>query len=532
MRKTNILLLIGFFLMSVTALKGEGVVYVASGANGNGTSWSDAMGDVQTAINQASTAGKEVWIKEGLYRIGATITLKNGVNVYGSFSGSEQSVSERPMTQDGEAWEFQKSTVLDGDYSCRIMQSKSDVKDKVVVDGLKFTLANGDATDGYFSNQGGAIFIAGNVEYRNCIISENTASQSGGGVVMIGGTLRQCLIEKNTAGYSEGEAQVGGGVHIKTESEAHTANVINCVIRANKGFRGAGMFVQGPGMTSVNGTKVYNNVSTEIGSSIFFSSNNIEMYNCLVYNNSSLGANTNAMYISGGKIYNCTIVNNVGIIYFARKENSYEFMNNIIWGNKSLDGTFAGISSPAEVPMLNFSNNATDLAPSVIESKNWGEIKDNIHMPMVTNAPHFRGNVTFAGAAGSDPDKEYELEYIDLSILQTSPCYNAGKTIEAVTHDIVGIYRPQAGAYDIGAYEFDHGEQSGINYAITDQYSLVTVDGGILLKGADSNLIVSVYTISGNLVFSQNTDDSEIFIPLNRGVYIIKVGHSVKKVIV
>jgi len=71
----------------------------ASGAN-NGTSWTDAYTDLQSALAAASS-GDEIWVADGTYKPTTgtdrtiSFSLKNGVNVYGGFSGTETSLVQR-----------------------------------------------------------------------------------------------------------------------------------------------------------------------------------------------------------------------------------------------------------------------------------------------------------------------------------------------------------------------------------------------------------------------------------------------------
>jgi len=77
------------------------VVYVdvnATGAN-NGTSWTDAYVNLQTAITNTA-AGNELWVADGYYRTTshAGFTMKEGVSMYGGFQGIENLRNERDNT--------------------------------------------------------------------------------------------------------------------------------------------------------------------------------------------------------------------------------------------------------------------------------------------------------------------------------------------------------------------------------------------------------------------------------------------------
>ena len=93
-------------LLSMTAMAEQknGIVYVKPGGIGAGTSWSDALGDIQTAINTAradKAARKDVWVAAGNYTISTAIAMSDSISLYGSFAGTETDVDQRTKSISG-----------------------------------------------------------------------------------------------------------------------------------------------------------------------------------------------------------------------------------------------------------------------------------------------------------------------------------------------------------------------------------------------------------------------------------------------
>ncbi len=150
---STVLILVFFFILSVAFGYAE-TIYVDLGATGanNGTSWNDAYVDLQPAID-AAAPGDEIWMAAGTYKPTSWpnggseerekhFSLKNGVTVYGGFTGTETSLDERDVEIN--------ETILSGDIGIEGDSSDNcfhvfyhpegtDLDNTAVLDGLTIT---------------------------------------------------------------------------------------------------------------------------------------------------------------------------------------------------------------------------------------------------------------------------------------------------------------------------------------------------------------------------------------------------------
>jgi len=142
------------------------------GVNRDGLSWRTAWDSVQKAINDAYNAGPgcEVWVAWGTspayeHFEGSTITLKDGVNLYGGFNGTEKSSNERD-------WKNQVTVLRGSPPDSHGYRDDSPIfraqSVSVVLDG--FTI-----TGSCCANGGGLWSQNSDIIIRNCIFSGNTA---------------------------------------------------------------------------------------------------------------------------------------------------------------------------------------------------------------------------------------------------------------------------------------------------------------------------------------------------------------------
>lgn len=140
------------------------VWYVDGTKNGNGTSWAQAFQTIQQGITAASS-GDEVWVRgsgggfNGVYA--ETITLKNGVAVYGGFNGDETDWEDRDYET--------HTTTIDADEDDTAVYAEG-LTSPSTLDG--FTITDGEGKISGDSTFGGGIYCSGCD--RDFVICNNT----------------------------------------------------------------------------------------------------------------------------------------------------------------------------------------------------------------------------------------------------------------------------------------------------------------------------------------------------------------------
>ncbi|MGM9825499.1 MAG: choice-of-anchor Q domain-containing protein [Paludibacteraceae bacterium] len=542
------------FILSIGLLLGAlslnaGVVYVAPQAVGDstGSSWDNAMENIQMAINKAKedpTGTTDVWVKAGTYNIPATIAIKDSVNLYGSFAGTETSVEERAIVEGGQPWEFANPTIINGGDSIPCLNVVRDMVQPIIIDGV--ILEHGAAQA---SNIGGAMRIRGNVTLQRSILRNNHNSKDGGGAILLApaGTITQCLFENNT---QDTNGNGGGALHINTTSEAF---VSYCVFRNNSSeVRGGAVNAQGTGISTIEACTFYNNKAIKAdktlmeGSALHSGSVSTKIFNCLIYNNT--GAST--AKIQPIAFCNNTVVSNIGQVYIAGGKSESVIFNNVIWKLVGADEKPVGLAGTT-VNGLKAFNNYTYL--SVPSTRGWvltpdAETLENSNVQFASNntngnteegegtegkelrGPHFRHLASFVGAVPDDTETEIaealmaELDSVDLRVNTSSALLNAGYEWEEITSDRDGNNRPQGGKTDVGAYELNYftvfiptvSEEVGL---ILDEKGnpvaeeVTSVEGGTLAlmimtaEGALPYKVETVFSTDGGMTFNGERRD-------------------------
>lgn len=333
--------------------------YVKVDGTGKGTSWDDAMGDIQDAINSLAddkgTKG-EVWVAKGTYTVTklidqqdspTSLLMKDGISVYGAFEGTEHTRAQRIAASVGlKPWGWKNETILkanafgndaswsENDKAWNIKSSSSHVvwfaplpggkafSDNVYLEG--FTIEGGSYQDQdnsiYEPQYGAGVYINdANAKMRYCTVrycnpgatKTPSLTPKGGGIYCKNGMTEGNLVY-NCSAYQ------GGGIYIAEAGYVTRSMVTNC--SANLG---AGVYLQG----NVSGPAYYQILSTSV-----------------ISNNTS--TRNGAVYVDGrGLVINNTITNNytdntsdvadqdasyTGGVYIKEKG---LLANNILWNN-------------------------------------------------------------------------------------------------------------------------------------------------------------------------------------------------------
>ena len=373
---------------------------------GDGSSWSTAYNNINTAIENAN-ANDEIWVADGTYipdvpSVSPDPTKRmflyyKDVQLYGGFSGTESSRSERdPLTN---------KTILSGDIAGddapnNLVVNREDninnvvyvvetVTNAAVLDGciIKGGHADGDVAI-YSDIRGAGMFSFGPIQLQNCKFTENYAQNHGGGgyyyeSAAAGGKVINCEFDQNEAGMNGGGlfAAFVAGDGVEIDSSTFTRNIANdngggfIGVRSNITISNS-IFSANQATNSGGGIDISNCYNPTISNS-FFSNNSAgstgggALINILTSNqtatitncefNSNSGATGGGISCQGNEMNNhfeitgCTIIGNtsqgalatgagIDVSYNGNAIGGIAYITNCRIQNNSIDGSGGGIS--------------------------------------------------------------------------------------------------------------------------------------------------------------------------------------------
>ena len=337
---------------------------------GDGSSWANAMDDIQKAINDlaedANGMKGEVWVAEGTYEIKnriaeaqnapTSLLMKDGISVYGSFKGDEKSRAERfaASTDLKEPWSWHYKSTIKGNGYESTTWSPTDEEWKVTSSSYHVV---------WFAPlpDGGQAF-SDNVYLEGFIIEGGAYQETndkkfepdcGAGVYMNdpNAKLRYCIVRNCNPGIKDTENKTprGGGIYCRNGMTEGNL-VYNC-----SAYMGGGIYIDDAGFVT---RSMVTNCSANMGAGVYLNGSatdpNKAYYQILatsvVSNNTS--TRNGAVYVDGhGLVINNTITNNyttntsdaadkessnTGGVYIKKKG---LIANNIIWNNSLLQST-------------------------------------------------------------------------------------------------------------------------------------------------------------------------------------------------
>ena len=220
-------------------------------AGGDGASWASAHKYLQDALAVAEY-GDEIWVAEGTYKPdqgagknagdrASPFVLVNGVGMYGGFWGTES--SRDPQGDNNQ-------TILSGEidensslWSLNVV-SGANLNANTTLDGFRITKGNANGAGGTVYANGGGLWIKDSeFKISNCVFTNNSANDDGGGIYSYSYssslTLTNCVFTNNSATY-------GGGIYSYS-----SLTLTNCILWKNTSDSVEGHGLEGESFKSV-----------------------------------------------------------------------------------------------------------------------------------------------------------------------------------------------------------------------------------------------------------------------------------------
>lgn len=481
-------------------------IYVNASATGsnNGLSWNNAYTNLQEALSNA-IFGDQIWVAAGTYKATSTtdrtisFSMKNGVNLYGGFSGIETAISQRNINSNPTTLSGDIGALGDNIDNTNTILRVINITSGLTVDG--FRIISGNASNGcggiYLNNNTGIINL------NNCFFFNN-----------IGNACSAVFL-----------AYQGN----------YTVNILNCDFNSNTSSAGT-IFSDDSTLNNLNINNSQFRGSVSGGTAVLrFLSANLIMDKCVITNNTS--TQSNIFYIDANvsaKISNSLIVGNSyreSAIAFYSPTNASQIAENIIVAhNKKDDGTnntfYTAIYSINGIAQIynsiifgnTFSSNNTQI--------NFGNQGGNI----VSNSVVENGYTTGNNILNTNPlfvnpnnliSAPFDSSNFNYRLQNNSQGINFGNNNFVTTsQDIEGNIRIQQTNVDTGAYENITNLNINENLYLNKKMIYNYYDESLITRGIDYGKIF-IYDINGKLVNSREISDQISLSNLKPGIYFI-----------
>ena len=439
------------------------IIFVKENANGDGTSWANATGDLHQAITNPAGCYRinEIWVAAGTYKPdstglsdkrNATFRMLNNVKVYGGFAGNELSISERNPEENITRLSGDIGIAGDSVDNCYHVVSFDKNDTTCTLNG--FHVEYGNATGNFPNEKGGGIYCRNSdLILSNLVIHHNRAEYEGGGIY-----IDNSRVEMNDLEITRNTSHYIAGIDINNS----TFLVQNSIIYNNDGESLGGISISESG-GKLRNCMISNNVSGAIASS----GSNYAIINCSILNNKSYWSD-----LSDVRTYNDTLL----------------ILNSILWNNYNPLARDKEIGRNFHLMIRN----------SNLQYGNDIELPREQYQNNIDDDPYFYNPIMTTGISD-------DFSKADWSLRRCSPCINVGSNdmnFVSLT-DLAGnprIFNDEI--IDIGPYEVPYPKSSRptdivlSNNAVNKDYELNTAIGRFSAVDSDSHEFM--YSFSRN----------------------------------
>ncbi len=457
-------------------------LYVKANATGsnNGTSWTDAYTDLQSALNNTCfAANAEIWVAAGTYKptSGTDRTIyfnvPNNVKLYGGFVGTETAISQRTtntVTAIGGGGS-NGLTILSGDigtandstdnsYHVLVVANATAA---VIIDGFTLTKGNANSNSTFLGglaldSRGAGLYAhnnGSNLTLTNLTFSSNTVT-AGGAYFNTGTspTISQCVWQQNSSVVNSGSNSSA----ILTITG--NLNLSQCSFIQNSA-RGEGTVrLFGTGSTQTFSKCLFNgNTANSEGTGIHNSSSMTIQLSQSVFVNNSSGSNGGAVRFGAGTqtVDNCVFANNTATANGGAVStgSNTSIRNSVFYGNSAtLQGGAIQSNTNATISNCIIYNNTAPTGAGIHVASGTPTVEYSNVQGGFTGTGNINSNPLFVNVSDLDgADNIWGTNDDGLMLQHASPSVNTGNNTAASNTDINNTYRPQYSTVDIGAYE-------------------------------------------------------------------------------
>jgi PKD repeat protein len=440
------------------------VWYVDKDAVGGltGRSWANAFDELAKALSLAEP-GAQIWVAEGQYLVTTTLEMKDGVSIYGGFSGNETSLTQRDFAN--------HKVIIDGNNSVYHVLHMGYFT-QCRLDGLTITGGRALGTAA-FTSSGGGLYCSGSDNSNiiaNCKFLSN-AAHDGGAVYLYSAAPQfiSCEFTNNVGIHEHPEWGFGGAIRTDNGwAKDMVVSFTQCVFSNNAAWRGGAVHLGAYLPAHFLGCVFSDNHTTpdaSIEGDVAGGAASIEMgsetQNPVTFERCVFRANVAGGYPGGGAILAGNQCPELRIINCLFSENSSLDIGSdsgggaiMLWGLANpimiVNSTFYDNSADNGGAIYNHSSGNVNLVNSIL----WNSGTD----PLYTLGGHttvsfsdVQGGYQGTGNIAADPVFSNSAD--DFRLQSMSPCKDTGTADNMAPTDIRGARRPQGAEYDMGAYE-------------------------------------------------------------------------------